>query len=249
MNSSPSRKHSRGRKDQDILDKIEDFLQTRIEDKIKKGFDDVEAFLKREFEELREKAKGKHGERDEEVGPFSYLEEFLRDRKVASVAPSTKFLVGRVLKRMDLRNAKVVIEYGPAEGVMTKPILSRLPADGRLVAVELNPGFAATLRQQLDDPRLTIVQGSVTEIDKLVAPLGLPPADVIVSGIPFSFLPPLERHHLLHKTVDLLGPKGRFVAYQVTTHLVPLLKYHFKDVDADFEIRNLPPHFVFTGYK
>ncbi|MBI4348860.1 MAG: methyltransferase domain-containing protein [Elusimicrobia bacterium] len=242
------RKHSsqRRKSDSDLLDKIEHFIENHIEDKIKKGLDDVEDFLKREFRELRDKARGKNGDE----GPFSYIEQFLRDKKVASVAPSTKFLVNKVLKRMDLRSAQTVIEYGPAEGVITRPILERLPSDGRVVAIELNPGFVATLRQQLaSEPRLTVVEGSVTEVDKIVAPLGVPPADVIVSGIPFSFLSPLERHHLLHKTVDLLRPGGRFIAYQVTTHLVPLMKYHFQDVDVDFEVRNLPPHFVFTGYK
>lgn len=245
--NAPPRKHAPRRRDNsDLLDKIEHFIENHIENKIKKGLDDVEDFLKREFRELREKARGKNGDE----GPVSYLERFLRDRKVAAVAPSTKFLVNKVLKRMDLRNARTVIEYGPAEGVMTKPVLARLPADGRLVAVELNPGFVTTLRSQLaPDPRATVIEGSVTEIDKIVAPLGVPPADVIISGIPFSFLSPLERHHLLHKTVDLLRPGGRFVAYQITTHLVPLMKYHFQDVDVDFEVRNLPPHFVFTGYK
>ncbi|MBI4424149.1 MAG: hypothetical protein HY554_10505 [Elusimicrobia bacterium] len=230
------------RKERDLLDKIEDFIESRIEDKIKKGLDDVEAFLRKELRELREKAK------DDEHGPFSYLEKFLKDRKVASVAPSTKFLIGKVFKRMDLKRTKIVVEYGAAEGVMTRPLLAKLPADGKLVAVELNGGFAAKLKQ-LEDPRLVVIQGSVTDIDALVAPLGLPPADAIISGIPFSFLSPLERHQLLHKTVDLLKPGGRFVAYQVTTHLIPLMKYHFREVEIDYEVRNLPPHFVFTGVK
>ncbi len=246
MNASPRKHPQRRSTDEDLLDKIEHFIENHIEDKIKKGLDDVEDFLKREFRELREKAKGKHGD----DGPFSYVEQFLRDRGVASIHPSTKFLVNKVLKRMDLRNAKNVIEYGPAEGVMTKPILNRLPSDGRVIAVELNPGFVSTLKKELaSDSRITIVEGSVTDIDKIVAPLSAPPADVIISGIPFSFLSPVQRHELLHKTVDLLRPGGRFIAYQVTTHLVPLMKYHFKDVDVDFEVRNPPPHFVFTGYK
>lgn len=243
-NPSSRKNAPRKQKDRDLIDKIEDFIESHIEDKIKKGLDDVESFLKKELRELKDKAKPK-----DDAGALSYLEQFFKDRKVASVAPSTKFLISRVLKRMDLRDKKVVIEYGPAEGVITKHILAKLPADGRLVAVELNQDFAQTLRKQVDDPRLTVIVGSVTEIDKLVAPLGLPPADAIVSGIPFSFLTPKGRHELLHKTVDLLGPDGRFVAYQVTTHLVPLMKYHFEEVDVDFEPRNLPPHFIFTGYK
>ncbi|MBI5203218.1 MAG: hypothetical protein HY925_16625, partial [Elusimicrobia bacterium] len=200
MNASPRKPHRRTT-DEDLLDKIEHFIENHIEDKIKKGLDDVEDFLKREFQELRDKAKGKNGD----DGPFSYVEQFLRDKGVASIHPSTKFLVNKVLKRMDLREAKTVIEYGPAEGVITKPILERLPSNGRVLAVELNPGFVGTLKKELvEDKRITIVEGSVTDIDKIAAPLGIGNADVIVSGIPFSFLTPLQRHELLHKTVDLL---------------------------------------------
>ncbi len=233
------------KKSKDVLDKIEDFIESRIEDRLKKGFDDIERFLKKEIRDFKEK----HLElEDSENNPFSYFEAFLKDRKVASVAPSTKFLVGKVMKRMEMKPLRVVVEYGPAAGVMTRQILSRLPTDGILAAVELYPEFMPELKK-LNDPRLKAYQGSVMDIDKLVAPLNLPLADVVVSGIPFSFLKPVERHALLHKTVDLLRPGGRFIAYQVTTHLVPLMKYHFEDVDIDFEVRNLPPHFVFTGYK
>ena len=51
------------------------------------------------------------------------------------------------------------------------------------------------------------------------------------------------------KTSALLNPGGRFVAYQVTTHLIPMLKDYFSNVDIQFEVRNMPPHFVFTALK
>ena len=232
--------------DRDLLDKIDDFIENHIEEKIKKGLDDIEGFLKRDLKDLARKRK--HGGAEDDDGLFSYLECFLKDRKVASVAPSTKFLIANVFKRMDLKHTATVIEYGPAAGVMTKRLLPKLPANGRVLAVERNPEFVASLRR-LNDPRLTVIEGSVTEIDKYASSLNLPPADAIISGIPFSFLKPIERHELLHKTVDLLRPGGRFIAYQVTTHLAALMKYHFQDVTIDYVVRNLPPHFVFTGYK
>ena len=47
----------------------------------------------------------------------------------------------------------------------------------------------------------------------------------------------------------MLEPSGRFIAYQVTTHLIGLLEDYFRKVKTEFEIRNIPPHFVFTAYK
>lgn len=236
---------SSGEAGKDILDHLEEFIETRVQKNLRKGFEEIEGFLRREFlERDREGARG--GKKD--AGLFSYMEAFLEDKQVAAVIPSTKFLVERVLKRIEWPAARVLVEYGPAEGVMTRAFLERLPSDGLLVAVETNARFVETLGR-LRDPRLQVIHGSVLDIDRLLAPLSLPPADAVASGIPFSFLKPIERHQLLHKTEALLRPGGRFVAYQVTTHLVPLMKYHFRTVDAQLELRNLPPHFVFTGTK
>ena len=101
----------------------------------------------------------------------------------------------------------------------------------------------------MKDPRLTTLQGDVREIDKILKDHGLSGADVIVSGVPFAFFSGRGRHELLTKTSSLLNDGGRFVAYQVTTHLIPLLKDYFSDVDIQFEVRTIPPHFVFTALK
>ena len=223
------------REKKDVLDHIEEF----IEKNLRKGLDEVEKFVK---EELLKKNGHK------EPGAVSYIEAFLKDRKVASLHPSTKFVIERVLKMVDWGSARVIVEYGPAKGVITKPLLAQLPPDGVLVAIETNDHFVDSLRR-IEDPRLRVLHGSVLDIDELMAPLGVGPADAVVSGIPFSYLKPVDRHRLLHKTEARLGRRGRFIAYQFTTHLIPLMKYHFEDVDVQFEIRNLPPHFIFTGFK
>jgi len=182
---------------------------------------------------------------------FSYFKAFIDDKGVASVTPSSKYIVDRVIKAMDLKRNKTVVEYGAASGVMTRRILERLAPDGQIVAVELNEKLFEALRALSDDPRFHPVQGDVREVEEITRRFGIGwgQADVIISGIPFAFLSHEGRHALLDKTAKLLKPGGRFIAYQVTTHLIPILKDHFKHVDTQFEIRNIPPHFVFTAYK
>lgn len=193
---------------------------------------------------MKMQARKKLGKDDK----FSYLKAFLDDKVVASIAPSSKFLVQRVIKAMDLRNARVVVEYGAAGGVMTREILSHLPSDGKLIALELNAKLFLSLKA-MRDPRLIAVHGDVRRIERVLAAAGVDSADIFVSGIPFAFLRPRERHELLTKTSNFLKPGGRFVAYQVTTHLIGLLEDYFSKVKTEFEIRNLPPHFVFTAFK
>jgi phospholipid N-methyltransferase len=230
----------------DLFDQLEDFFENKLEPSLKKASSEVEKLLKKEIR------LGKNGKSDvlsyDPDSPFSYIAAFLRDRKVAALHPSSKYVVDRVVKAMDLDRARVVVEFGPAEGVMTRRILPKLPADGILVAVELNENFVSALRK-IKDSRLRVVHGDVREIDAILRREGVASADVMISGIPFSFFNPRERHELLSKISALLTPGGRFIAYQFTTHLIPLLKCYFKRVHTQFEIRNLPPHFVFSCYK
>jgi phosphatidylethanolamine/phosphatidyl-N-methylethanolamine N-methyltransferase len=182
---------------------------------------------------------------------FSYFKVFMDDKGVASVTPSSKYIVDKVIKAMDLKTNKIVIEYGAADGPMTKRIIERLHPDGNLVAIELNETLHEKLRKLSDDRRFHPVQGDVRQVEQIAARYGIArgQADVIISGIPFAFLSGRGRHELLLATSELLRPGGRFIAYQVTTHLIPLLKDYFARVDTQFEVRNIPPHFVFTAYK
>lgn len=179
---------------------------------------------------------------------FSYFKAFVDDKGVASVTPSSRFLVDRVLKAMDVRGAKAIIEYGAAAGVITERLLDEMPQDCKLIAIELNDKLFESL-SQIRDARLIPVNGDVREVAEIARRHGVTEVDAIISGIPFAFLSGRGRHELLKATHDLLKPGGRFVAYQVTTHLIPLLNDYFRKVKTQFEIRNLPPHFVFTAFK
>jgi phospholipid N-methyltransferase len=225
------RKASASRKQKDVLEN----LGRIIHDKVKKGVRRVEEIFKDRPEQADDKI-------------FSYLKVFMDDKGVASITPSSRFLVERVVKAMDLRQARLVIEYGAANGVMTRSILEKLSPAGRLFSIELNDRLYKHL-SSIPDPRLICYHGDVREIASIAKRLSLLEADVIVSGIPFSLLSRRARHEILLKTSELLRPGGRFVAYQITTHLIPILKDYFKRVKTEFEIRNIPPNFVFTAFK
>jgi len=224
------RKKGEPRKDDDVFGD----LGRTIEEHFKKGVDKAEKLFE----------NSKHA--DDKL--FSYFKAFIDDKGVASVTPSSRFMVDRVLKAMDVRGVKTIIEYGAAGGVMTRRILDEMPQDARLIAVELNDHLYEDLTK-IKDSRLIPVHGDVRDVEKIAGRHGAASVDVIVSGIPFAFLSSRGRHELLKSTHDLLKPGGRFVAYQVTTHLIGLLEEYFRKVKTQFEIRNIPPHFVFTAYK
>jgi phospholipid N-methyltransferase len=244
-------------KKKDLIDQIEEFYSQKVGSKVKKEVLEFEAKLKERVGKLEKvlkkeikipKGKNLFNLEYDPDSPLSYLAAFMRDKGVTAVMPSSGFIVRRVIKAMNLSKCKVVVEFGPAEGVMTRQILKHLPKDGHLVAIELNEDFIKALRR-IKDPRLHAVHGNVMDVAKILKDLGLEGADAVTSGIPFSFFNPRQRHQLLEKIEGLLKSKGRFVAYQFTTHLIPLLKCYFSKVDTQFEVRNIPPHFVFTCHK
>jgi phosphatidylethanolamine/phosphatidyl-N-methylethanolamine N-methyltransferase len=221
--------------DRDVLDN----LGALIGGQWKKGVSKLEELI----------ADAKKKDAGEESKFMGYVKVFMDDPAVAAVTPSSKYLVERTVKAMSLAEARTVVEYGAAQGVMTRKILAAMRPDARLIAIEFNKELYGELVASVKDPRLEAVHGDVREIDAILKDRGLTGADRIVSGVPFAFFSGRGRHELLAKTSGLLNPGGRFVAYQVTTHLIPLLKDYFSDVDIQFEVRNIPPHFVFTALK
>jgi phosphatidylethanolamine/phosphatidyl-N-methylethanolamine N-methyltransferase len=159
------------------------------------------------------------------------------------------FWVERMVKSAALEDAKIVVEYGPADGVITRDLLKKMRPDARLIAVEFNEKFLAGLIEKVKDPRLTALHGDVRQIDKLLAAQGVASVDRVVSCVPFALFTGRERHEILTKTSNLINPGGRFVAFGYTTHLIPMLKDYFGDVDIQFEVRNIPPSFIFTALK
>lgn len=228
--------------DKDILDKLEEFFDEKVQPKVK----EFEKILKKEIE-LKDLKPEKLLEYDPD-SPFSYLSAFLRDKAVASVVPSSKYLVDKVLERMDPGSCPVIVEFGPAEGVMTRRILHSMPEDGLLLAVELNENFVKAVRR-IRDPRLKVVHGDAFEVARHLKEAGAGAPMCVTSGIPFSFFDPAKRVELARTIHSVLAPGGRFVAFQFTTHLIPVLNAAFSEVDIALEVRNIPPALVMTAKK
>jgi phospholipid N-methyltransferase len=232
------KRHPAPEKDADAVDKIEEFFKV--------SFGKIEDAVKKEIREFKEKRRMPE---DDEHRVFSYLDAFLKDKNVATVSPSSKVVQKEVIKALSLKGGETVVEYGPADGVLTKPILAALGPTGKVIAIEKNPDFHAILGKKVADPRLITVQGDVREVKEILEAQGIDQVDRVVSGIPFTFLKPYERGRLLQATREVLVPNGRFVAYQFTTTLMNTLELFFPKVKVDFVVRNIPPLFLFTCHK
>lgn len=175
-------------------------------------------------------------------GTFSYIKNFLKDRDVAAIAPSSRFLVRRVCKWIDFDDPAVIVEYGPGNGVFSEYIRERMTDDSTLLLIESNPDFVKMLTERTaDDPRVIVEEGRAEEVVDILRAHDIEAADYIVSGIPFSFLDEDVRRDLLTRTRDVLSEGGKFLVYQNYNHLEGPLRESFSRVNKEYEPRNIPP--------
>lgn len=175
----------------------------------------------------------------------SFLKNALKDFRIGAILPSSKY-VGEKIVRL-CHDSQNILEYGPGNGAVTKVLLRNQSSLKTLQAIELNNNFVQELKS-VSDPRFSVLSGDVLEVlAKNVLPKNF--FDAVVSGIPFSFLSRREREIIIMSTHLLLKDNGKFVAYQTTPILLPLLKKCFKKVSLYIVWRNLPPYFIMTGLK
>lgn len=179
-----------------------------------------------------------------------FFQGFLRKpQQVGSVIPSSRFLERRLVKISAVRQAKTVVELGPGTGGTTHALLRALPAGSQLLAIEIDHHFAALLRREIDDPRLTVHEGSAERIAEALTRHGLPAPEVVISGIPFSTMPERVGENILRSVWSVLAPGGRFVAYQFRDRVAVLGQRLLGRPEVDLELLNVPPMRVYCWRK
>ncbi|AIO67555.1 class I SAM-dependent methyltransferase [Burkholderia oklahomensis] len=142
-----------------------------------------------------------------------FLRAWLRNpRQVGALAPSGPALATLMTAQIPSESA-LVIELGAGTGVFTRELLSRGVASDRLVLVEADPAFAATLRRRFPD--LRVMNMDAAELGITRGLFGDARANAIVSGLPLVAMPVEQAVAIVHGAFAMhLGPGGAF--YQFT---------------------------------
>lgn len=165
-------------------------------------------------------------------------------RMLGSVIPSSRFLVKGLLERIDWDRAKVIVEYGPGVGNISTEILRRMRPDATLIVIETNEDFVRLLRS-IDDARLHVAHDSAADTERILRSLEHEKADYVISGIPFSTMPPQVREEILRTTNAVLEPDGTFIVYQFSSRVLKDLRRLFARVERGFEPLNILPARLF----
>jgi phospholipid N-methyltransferase len=168
---------------------------------------------------------------------------------VGSIIPSSRVLIDRMLGPVAWDDVKTFVEYGPGVGTFTRHILEKLGPDAKLVTIDTNADFTRYLRDSIDDDRLIPVTGSAADVERILADRGLPSADFVLSGLPFSTLPPGVGDSIAEATSRVIRPGGAFLVYQFSPKVLDFIKPHFDRIDRGFEWINVPPATLFWAWK
>lgn len=168
---------------------------------------------------------------------------------VGSVIPSSDKLIHRMLDRVDWANTKVFVEYGPGVGTFCQHILDRMAPDAQMIAIDTNEDFVAYLRDGIRDSRFSAVEGSAADVADIVRDHGHSSADFVLSGLPFSTLPPGVGARIASETHAVLRSGGAFLVYQFSPKVRDFLAPHFHTIDHGMEWWNVPPAQLYWAWK
>ena len=185
------------------------------------------------------------------LGPWGvFVEGFLRNpRMVGSVVPSSRYTIDKMLAPVDWANTKLFVEYGPGVGTFCRPVLHHLRRDGTLLVIDTNPLYIDYLKRTITDSRFVAVHGSAADVEEIVRSIGHEKADYVLSGLPFSTLPAGVGPAIASATWRVIRQGGAFLVYQFTPRAGDFMAQFFSRIDKGLEWINVPPCFLFWGWK
>jgi phospholipid N-methyltransferase len=182
---------------------------------------------------------------------LDFLRESIRNlRNTGSITRSSQQLCKSITAQIDPSKARIVVELGPGDGVISEHILNRLPSQGRLLMFEINDAFIDKLREKYGtDPRVILIHDSAENMGVYFEQLQIEQVDYFVSGIPFVVLPDALVLDIVAKCQHWLRQGGLFIQFHYSKLLLPLYRKIFNEVKTEFVARNLPPAFIIIGEK
>lgn len=180
--------------------------------------------------------------------PWKFLLEGLRDIKtVGTIAPTSRFAGRQMIRKINFKQAKCIVEFGAGDGVITHLILARMQPDAKLLCFEVNENFCEILHR-IQDPRLIVIQDSAEKLGEYLTQNGFEKADYIVSAIPFTVLPDDLAEKIIQTAKHYLSPNGFFVQIHYSLIMRKVYKRIFGNVDVEVTPINIPPAFILTSH-
>lgn len=136
-----------------------------------------------------------------------------RPRMTGAIAPSGEALAKAMARNVDLKSELPVIELGPGTGVVTKALIDRGVAPGRIIAIEYSPDFCRLLAERFPD--ITVIRGDAYDLDGTLDGRA-PEVSSVVSSLPLVARPLPDRNRLIESGLARMAPGTPFIQFSYT---------------------------------
>lgn len=180
---------------------------------------------------------------------FKFFKEGIKNIKtVGTVTRSSRFLCDKIIHHSEIEKARYIIELGAGDGVLTKKILEKMPADCKLIAFEINDKFIDLL-EQIEDDRLIVAGDTAENLPVYMEKHGMEQIDIIYSAIPFSVFPDDTAREIVQISKSSMRRNGEYL--QIHYSLIEKKMYSdiFGNVKVYFQPFNIPPAFILKSVK
>lgn len=103
---------------------------------------------------------------------------------------------------------QVVVELGPGAGAISDMLREHLPTGSELVGIEINPRMVEHLAETR--PWFNVIRGDAADLPALLRTAGIPPADLIISALPWSVIAASAQQRILRAITEAMHPNGTF---------------------------------------
>jgi phospholipid N-methyltransferase len=129
--------------------------------------------------------------------------------RLHAIAPSSRALARAITAELDLTRDDLVVELGCGTGPFTRELEVLCKERGaRYLGVELDAELVRHLRVR--HPRLAFLRADAAELPRLLRGLDLPPAAVVISGLPLAAMGGATQARIVDGVVEALRPGGAF---------------------------------------
>jgi len=180
---------------------------------------------------------------------LTYIKEGMKNMKgMGTIMTSSRYLCKSMLKDIDFDKARLLVELGSGDGVVTHHILKRMHPEAKLISFEVNELFFPFL-DKIKDPRFILVKDSAEKLSFYLKEYNLGTPDHIISALPYLMMPKDVTKNIMAECVKNLKQGGLYVQMHYALKLKQMYKDAFGNVDVNFVPLNIPPAFVLTSIK
>lgn len=163
-------------------------------------------------------------------------------RLKGAITPSSRYLVTKILSKIDFKETVEILQLGFGSGVFTKQLLQYINAESKLVVFEINNKYTASHDIAKDD-RVVFIHDSAEYISEYYHTKKF---DYILSTLPLATLPKLMSEVIFIEIRDHLKSKGSFFQFQYSLISRSDIKRIFNiKPRIDFTLFNIPPAFIY----